>query len=81
MVLLCYALLKLTIKQNTAAPSSDEEEDIAQLQLIEQKLLTHDPTFTAQHTHASITAQRSALLTSFKPVYEEGDVEGMFLIH
>ncbi|KAK0495431.1 chromatin remodeling complex subunit [Armillaria luteobubalina] len=68
-------------KINTAAPSSDEEEDIAQLQLIEQKLLTHDPTFTAQHTHASITAQRSALLTAFKPVYEEGDVEGNTRIH
>ncbi|KAK0469867.1 chromatin remodeling complex subunit [Desarmillaria tabescens] len=68
-------------KINTAAPSSDEEEDLIQLQLIEQKLLAHDPTFTAQHTHASITAQRSALLTAFKPVYEEGDVEGNTRIH
>ncbi|KAG7451093.1 actin-like protein Arp5p [Guyanagaster necrorhizus] len=68
-------------KINTTAASSDEEEDLIQLQLIEQKLLAHDPTFTAQHTHASITAQRSALLTAFKPVYEEGDVEGNTRIH
>ncbi|KAI6153133.1 chromatin remodeling complex subunit [Pisolithus tinctorius] len=37
-------------KINTAAPSSDEEDDIQQLQLVESKLLAHDPTFTTQHT-------------------------------
>jgi hypothetical protein len=59
-----------------AAPSSDEEDDINQLQTVEQKLLAHDPAFTNQHTHASITTQRSALISAFRPVYEEGDIEG-----
>lgn len=36
----------------------------------------HDPTFTAQHTHASITSQRSALISASRPQYEEGDIEG-----
>jgi actin-related protein 5 len=61
-----------------AAASSDEEEDQNQLQVVEQKLLMYDPTFTNQHTHASITSQRSALLSAFRPIYEEGDVEGMW---
>jgi hypothetical protein len=47
-----------------------------QLQAIEQKLLAHDPTFTIEDTHASISTKRSALLAAFKPLYEEGDVEG-----
>ena len=62
--------------QNTAAPDSDEEDDLLQLQAIEQKLLAHDPTFTAQQTHASIASQRSALMAAFRPSYNEGDVEG-----
>ena len=62
--------------QNTSAVSSDEEEDLNQLQAIEQKLLAHDPTFTKQHTHASILSRRSELLTAFKPAYEEGNIEG-----
>ncbi|KAF8624818.1 hypothetical protein AX15_005705 [Amanita polypyramis BW_CC] len=66
---------------NTANASSDEEEDLNQLQIIEQKLLAYDPTFTKQHTHASITSRRSALLTAFKPTYEEGNVEGNTRIH
>ncbi|KAK2462122.1 hypothetical protein APHAL10511_006585 [Amanita phalloides] len=66
---------------NTANASSDEEEDLNQLQLIEQKLLAHDPTFTKQHTHASLISRRSALLTSFKPMYEEGNIEGNARIH
>ena len=65
-------------KINTAAPSSDEDDDVAQLQVVEQKLLTHDPTFTVRHTHASIISQRSALISSFRPSYEEGDVEGIY---
>ncbi|KAF9523637.1 actin-related protein Arp5p [Crepidotus variabilis] len=68
-------------KINTAAPSSDEEDDMIQLQIIEQKLLTHDPTFTLQNTHASIATQRSALMSAFRPSYEEGDVEGNARIH
>ncbi|KIK66134.1 hypothetical protein GYMLUDRAFT_70347 [Collybiopsis luxurians FD-317 M1] len=68
-------------KINIASVSSDEDEDLAQLQMIEQKLLTYDPTFTSQQTHASITSQRSALLTAFKPSYEEGDVAGNTRIH
>ena len=62
--------------QNTNAPSSDEEEDMANLQVVEQKLLEHDPTFTQEHTHASLSAQRSALLSAFKPQYDDTDIEG-----
>ncbi|KAF8439468.1 chromatin remodeling complex subunit [Boletus edulis BED1] len=68
-------------KINTAAPSSDEEEDYNQLQIIERKLLQHDPTFTTQHTHASLSSQRSALLSAFRPQYEEGDIAGHSRIH
>ncbi|KAF8816730.1 chromatin remodeling complex subunit [Phlegmacium glaucopus] len=68
-------------KINTAAPDSDEEDDLSQLQAIEQKLLAHDPTFTAQQTHASIATQRSALMSAFRPSYNEGDVEGNTRIH
>lgn len=65
-----------TLLQNTAAQSSDEEEDLSNLQLVETKLLMHDPTFTLDDTHASLASQRSALLTAYRPQYEEGDVEG-----
>ncbi|KAF9040596.1 chromatin remodeling complex subunit [Panaeolus papilionaceus] len=68
-------------KINTAAPSSDEEDDLAQLHTVEQKLLTYDPTFTDQQTHASLATQRSALISAFRPVYEEGDIEGGTRIH
>ena len=67
--------------QNTAAPSSDEEEDFAALQAIEQKLLAHDPTFTEEHTHAALSSQRSALMSAFRPQYEEGDAQGKSRIH
>lgn len=49
------------------------------LQAVEQKLLMHDPTFTQEHTHASLTSQRSALMSAFRPQYDEGDAEGKFL--
>ncbi|EIW86258.1 chromatin remodeling complex subunit [Coniophora puteana RWD-64-598 SS2] len=68
-------------KINTAVESSDEEEDYSQLQTIENKLLAHDPTFTLAHTHAAITSQKSAMLSAFRPPYEEGDVEGNTRIH
>ncbi|KAL0945578.1 hypothetical protein HGRIS_014738 [Hohenbuehelia grisea] len=68
-------------KINMAAPSSDEEEDMNQLQAIEQKLLMHDPKFTTEHTHAALTSRRSALMAAFRPTYEEGDVEGNTRIH
>lgn len=67
-----------TMAQNTAAESSDEEEDLVNLQTVEAKLLAHDPTFTMEHTHASLTSQRSALMVAFRPQYDEGDVEGKF---
>lgn len=66
--------------QNTAAPSSDEEDDLANLQVVEQKLLAHDPTFTEDHTHASLSSQRSALISAFRPQYEEGDIEGYYVM-
>ncbi|KAJ8088694.1 Nuclear actin-protein involved in chromatin remodeling [Marasmius tenuissimus] len=68
-------------KINTASASSDEEDDLSQLQAVEQKLLQFDPSFTNQHTYAHINSQRSALLTAFRPIYEEGDVEGNSRIH
>ncbi|KAI0321914.1 hypothetical protein OF83DRAFT_1161548 [Amylostereum chailletii] len=68
-------------KINTAAASSDEEDDLAQLQLVEQKLLAHDPTFDIAQTHAALSSQRSALLAAFRPLYEDGDVEGAARIH
>ncbi|KAH9891307.1 actin-like protein Arp5p [Cubamyces lactineus] len=68
-------------KINTAAASSDEEDDYANLQAVEQKLLAYDPTFTEEHTHAALTTQRSALMAAFRPQYEEGDVKGKTRIH
>ncbi|KAI0820631.1 actin-like protein Arp5p [Trametes gibbosa] len=68
-------------KINTAAVSSDEEEDLVSLQAVEQKLLTYDPTFTEEHTHASLASQRSALMAAFRPQYDEGDVKGKTRIH
>ncbi|KAI0932855.1 hypothetical protein AcW1_000146 [Taiwanofungus camphoratus] len=68
-------------KINTAAASSDEEEDLINLQAVEQKLLTHDPTFTTEHTHAALSSQRSALISAFRPQYDEGDIEGKTQIH
>lgn len=67
-------------KINTASVSSDEE-DLSQLQIVEQKLLSYDHTFTKQHTHASIISRRSELLTGFKPSYDEGNIEGNARIH
>ncbi|KIP05326.1 hypothetical protein PHLGIDRAFT_74446 [Phlebiopsis gigantea 11061_1 CR5-6] len=63
-------------KINTAAESSDEEEDLMNLQTVEAKLLAHDPTFTIEHTHASLSSQRSALMSAFRPQYEDGDFQG-----
>ncbi|KAG5636547.1 hypothetical protein H0H81_007677 [Sphagnurus paluster] len=68
-------------KINTANASSDEEEDLSQLANVEAKLLAYDPTFSQQQTHASITKQRSALISAFRPLYEEGDIEGNSRIH
>ncbi|KAI0638787.1 actin-like protein Arp5p [Trametes polyzona] len=68
-------------KINNAAVSSDEEDDLANLQVVEQKLLAYDPTFTEEHTHASLTSQRSALMSAFRPQYDESDVKGKTRIH
>ncbi|KAH9005775.1 chromatin remodeling complex subunit [Lactarius hatsudake] len=68
-------------KINTAAVSSDEEDDITQLQVVEHKLLTHDPTFGIDQTHAALSSQRSAFMSAFRPQYVDGDVEGRARIH
>ncbi|KAF7308732.1 hypothetical protein MKEN_01072300 [Mycena kentingensis (nom. inval.)] len=68
-------------KINLAAPSDDEEEDMLQLQTIEQKLLAHDPTFTLQETHASISSKRSELISTLRPIYDESDVAGSCRVH
>ena len=70
-------LLRFLFPQNTAAVSSDEEDDITQLQTVEHKLLTHDPTFGIEQTHAALSSQRSAFMSAFRPQYVDGDVEGM----
>jgi actin-related protein 5 len=63
-------------RQNAEVESSDEEDDLIRLQEVEAKLLEHDPLFTVEDTLASITNRRSALITAFKPVYDEGDPTG-----
>ncbi|KAI0258664.1 actin-like ATPase domain-containing protein [Gloeopeniophorella convolvens] len=68
-------------KINTTAASSDEEEDLSQLQAVEQKLLAHDPNFGVEHTHAALASQRSAFMDAFRPQYPDGDVEGRARIH
>ncbi|KAB5594304.1 Chromatin remodeling complex subunit [Ceratobasidium theobromae] len=60
-------------KINIAVESSDEEDDIQQLALIESKLLQHDPTFTSAHTYAALKQQKSALLNAFRPSYDHAD--------
>ena len=77
----CETLLRFFVWQNTAAVSSDEEEDLARLEVVEAKLLAHDPTFAAEHTYAARTQQRSALLEAFKPRYPEGDPAGAARVH
>lgn len=64
------------LRKNTTAVSSDEEEDFTQLQTVEQKLLTHDPTFGIEQTHSALSSQRSAFMSAFRPQYVDGDVEG-----
>ncbi|KZS90376.1 actin-like protein Arp5p [Sistotremastrum niveocremeum HHB9708] len=68
-------------KINIAAPSSDEEDDMAQLQTLEAKLLEHDPSFSTEHTYAAQITKRSALISAFRPSYEEGDTEGRNRVH
>jgi len=74
---MCVSPAKVLLQQNTGAPSSDEEDDLTQLQTVENKLLTHDPTFGIEQTHAALSSQRSAFLSAFRPQYIDGDVEGM----
>jgi actin-related protein 5 len=66
--------------KNTQAASSDEEDDLQNLQDVEAKLLAHDPSFTIDHTYASVSTQKSALLTAFKPEYDEYDAAGMYTV-
>jgi len=61
--------------------SDEEEEDLATLATVESKLLGHDPSFTAADTYSAITMKRSALMSAFRPKYEEGDVEGTHRVH
>ncbi|VDC01788.1 unnamed protein product [Peniophora sp. CBMAI 1063] len=68
-------------KINTAAPSSDEEDDLTTLATLESKLLAHDPTFTPTQTHASLSTARSLLLSTFRPLYNEDDARGAMRIH
>ena len=70
-------LNKIPFPQNTAAVSSDEEDDITQLQTVEHKLLAHDPTFGVEQTHAALSSQGSAFMSAFRPQYVDGDVQGM----
>ncbi|KIJ45076.1 hypothetical protein M422DRAFT_251274 [Sphaerobolus stellatus SS14] len=67
-------------KINTAA-SSDEEDDISQLQTIEAKLLEFDPSFTEADTYSSLATQRSALVETYLPRYQDNDIAGQCRIH
>lgn len=69
------------LPQNTEAPSSDEDEDVARLEAVEQKLLAHDPLFLEEHTYAALTSRRSALIQAFRPQYAEGDAAGAARVH
>lgn len=66
--------------KNTAI-SSDEEDDVTQLQNIEAKLLEYDPSFTIADTYSALARQRSALVEAFIPRYEENDAAGQTRIH
>jgi len=57
--------------------SSDEEDDITQLQAVEHKLLTHDPSFGIEQTYVALFSQRSAFMSAFRPQYVDGDVAGI----
>jgi hypothetical protein len=43
----------------------DEEDDLTQLQTVENKLLTHDPTFGIEQTHAALSSQRLVFMSAF----------------
>ncbi|CCO26742.1 Actin-like protein arp5 [Rhizoctonia solani AG-1 IB] len=62
-------------KINIAVESSDEEDDLQQLALIESKLLQHDTSFTPAHTYASLKHQKSALLSAYRPSYEQAELD------
>ena len=51
------------------------------LAALESKLLSYDPTFTYEDTYSAIVVKRSALMSAFRPKYEEGDVQGAHRIH
>ncbi|THH11372.1 hypothetical protein EW145_g710 [Phellinidium pouzarii] len=68
-------------KINNAAASSDEDEDLARLETVEQKLLAHDPTFQEEHTYSALAQRRSALIQAFRPQYFEGDPAGAARVH
>jgi len=68
-------------KINNGNASSSEDEDQINLASVEARLLTHDPNFALNQTFASLTAKKSALMTSFRPPYEDGDVEGAHRLH
>ncbi|KAF8761135.1 Actin-like ATPase protein [Rhizoctonia solani] len=62
-------------KINIAVESSDEEDDLQQLAVIESKLLQHDPDFTPAHTYASLKHQKSALLSAYRPSYDQAELD------
>ncbi|KAF5361609.1 hypothetical protein D9758_007352 [Tetrapyrgos nigripes] len=66
-----WAIYHKIAKRNEPPSSDSEQEDLSKLSLIEQKLLTHDPSFTFQDTHASLShySQHSAILAAFKPSF------------
>jgi hypothetical protein len=51
------------------------------LAALESKLLSYDPTFTYEDTYSAIAVKRSALMSAFRPKYEEGDVQSAHRIH
>jgi len=61
--------------------SEEEEDDFATLAALESKLLSYDPTFTYEDTYSAIAVKRSALMSAFRPKYEEGDIQSAHRIH
>lgn len=70
-----------SLLQNLDHASEDEEDDLTSLAFLESKLLQHDPTFTTADTYSALDVQRSALMSAFRPRYEEGDIQGAHRIH
>ncbi|KAG9032299.1 Nuclear actin-protein involved in chromatin remodeling [Tulasnella sp. JGI-2019a] len=58
-----------------------EEEDLTRLANIENRLLTHDQTFSTSHTYASLSTRKPPLLRAFCPAYDAETSDDMASKH